>query len=53
MDYLIAVILIGMWICTVIGAYSAGWMTGWDKAMEHHKWSRWILGKYTNRSVRF
>jgi hypothetical protein len=53
MDYLLVVIVAAMWLATVIGAFSAGWITGWDKAQEHHKWSRWILGKYTNRSVRF
>ena len=53
MDYLLIVILVGMWICTVIGAYSAGWITGFDKAEAQHKWSRWFLRQYQNRSVRF
>jgi Mn2+/Fe2+ NRAMP family transporter len=53
MDYFIVVLLAAMWIASVIGAYSAGWMSGWDKSQAHHKWSRWLLQKYENRSVRF
>jgi hypothetical protein len=52
MDYLLIAILVGMWICTVIGAYSAGWMSGWDRSQAHTKWNRWLLRKIENRGTR-
>ncbi len=53
MDYLLVALLAAMWLCTVVGAFSAGWMSGWDKSQADHKWNRWLLRKYENRSVRF
>ena len=53
MDYFLVVLLAVMWLSTVIGAYSSGWMNGYDKAQAQHRWSRWLLRKYENRSVRF
>lgn len=53
MDYFIVVLLAAMWLASVIGAFSAGWITGFDKAEAQHKWSRWILRQYENRSIRF
>jgi hypothetical protein len=53
MDYFIVVLLAAMWLASVIGAFSAGWITGFDKAESQHKWSRWVLRQYENRSIRF
>jgi hypothetical protein len=53
MDYLVVALLAAMWISTVVGAFAAGWTTGWDKSQAAHKWNRWLLRKYENRSVRF
>jgi hypothetical protein len=53
MDYVIVGLLAAMWLTSVIGAYSAGWISGNDAAEEKHRWSRWILNQYTNRSMRF
>jgi hypothetical protein len=53
MDYLIVALIVAMWLISIVGAFSAGWITGWDKSEASHKWSRWILRQYENRSVRF
>ena len=52
MDYLLVALLAAMWLCTVVGAFSVGWMTGWDKSQADHKWNRWLLRKIENRSTR-
>ena len=53
MDYLTVIAIAVTWLITVVGAYSAGWITGHDVAETRHKWNRWLLRKYENRSVRF
>ena len=53
MDFVIVGLLAAMWLVTVIGAYSAGWITGNDVSEARHKWSRWLLRQYENRSMRF
>lgn len=53
MDYLVVILLTGMWLASVIGAYAAGWISGWDKSQQEHKWDRWLLRHHGNRSIRF
>ena len=52
MDYLIVGIITGMWLASVIGAFAAGWTSGWDKSEAEHKWNRWLVRHHSNRSTR-
>ena len=52
MDYLMVALLTGLGLASVVGAYSAGWISGWDKSEANHRWSRWLLRHHSNRSTR-
>lgn len=53
MDFLTVIAIAVTWLVTVVGAYSAGWITGHDVSEANHRWSRWLLRQYENRSMRF
>jgi hypothetical protein len=53
MDYLIVVLITAMWLVSVIGAYAAGWTSGYEKSEENRRWDRWLLRHHGNRSIKF
>jgi hypothetical protein len=53
MDYVIAACLVALWALTTLLAFGMGYVRGFDAAEAAHKWSRWILNQYENRSIRF
>jgi hypothetical protein len=53
MDYVIAACLVVLWALTTALAFSMGYVRGFDAAEAEHKWSRWFLRQYQNRSIRF
>jgi hypothetical protein len=53
MDYLAVLFVVALWALTLALSWSFGWLRGYDAADENHRWSRWLLRQYTNRSVRF
>jgi hypothetical protein len=53
MDLFSIGLLVALWLCTVVLAYGTGWVKGFDTCEENHRWSRWLLRQYANRSIRF
>ena len=53
MDAFFIGLLVVVWISTVVLAYGTGWVKGFDTSEENHRWTRWLLRSYQNRSVRF
>jgi hypothetical protein len=53
MDPLAIALFALMWICTTVLAFGTGWVRGYDTSNEKHRWSRWLLKRQQNRSVRF
>jgi hypothetical protein len=42
-----------MWACSLVLSYGVGWLRGYDVADDNHRWSRWLIKREQNRSVRF
>jgi hypothetical protein len=53
MDYVLVACFVALWALTTLLAFGMGWVRGYDAAEAEHKWSRWILRQYENRSIRF
>jgi hypothetical protein len=53
MSAFFALLVVATWVGTVVLAYGSGWVKGHDTSEANHKWNRWLLRKYENRSVRF
>lgn len=53
MDYALVVFLTALWGLSLALAWTFGWAKGWETSQQEHKWSRWLLRQYENRSVRF
>lgn len=51
-DYLLVIILVLLWACTLVLAYGEGWVRGFKTSDENHRWSRWLLRNAINRSTR-
>lgn len=52
MDYLVVILLTGMWLCSVVGAFSAGVCKGWEDCNREHRWSRWLIRREEQRNIR-
>lgn len=51
-DYITLALLIGLWLCSVVGAFSAGFCKGWDECNHNHRWNRWLLRREEQRNIR-
>lgn len=51
-DYLGIVLVTGMAMFAVLGAFAAGWVSGYSQCEDEHRWHRWLLRREENRRTR-